>query len=460
MFEVVDRFRQASESTEQYRFVGYQGGEPGAGRQGPTRLLHSFEEIEADEVVLRRGRDEVVRAQTPFTMLMPAPTTAPGTDLYYVTQRRHGGLSEGLHRTDKEARREALAIERMLDLLADDEFERGNTWVAFDHQRLFDLCAGAIGRTLRLPVDHPHRRIIVMGRGESSRDEAERRWGHRYREAMRLAIAEGLPIERVQLLRGAQLGWIDALTGPRLHRLLAQRTQRFGADYPGLGMWVSTRQPHTASLLVAGDLEHALATGDTRHVQVAVLIEAATVEPDGPGARVRVVRSGLVSSRPEVLRAADALLRTLRREHRYEMRHGALRYESRLQELVGKDGCLQATADTDTLDVIRSALVRAQLRLWTDQLLLEVVTPVHLPDDTALGRWLAQTMSMTGILDVEALRAMAVRPDGRGYVADPAHIHRMYERVHAPGDDGTMSVAWPGLTPEPPHRPSRCSPAT
>jgi hypothetical protein len=96
-------------------------------------------------MILRRGRSEVVRAEAPFTMLMPAPTTPPGTDLYYVAQPRHGGLTLGVGRSDVDARREAVAIERAFDLVADDEFERGVTWVGSDSRRLFDLCALVVG---------------------------------------------------------------------------------------------------------------------------------------------------------------------------------------------------------------------------------------------------------------------------------------------------------------------------
>lgn len=435
VFEVVDRFRQAPGSTPQYRFVGYEGGEPGGGRRGAPRKLHSFEEVEVDEIVLRRGRSEVVRADTPFTMLMPAPHTDPGTDLYYVTQQRHGGLSEGEPRTDPEARGEARAIERMLDLLADDEFERGSTWVSFDDRRLFDLCASIVGRSLRLEEGHPHRRIVVMGRGDHGGSETERRTGQRYRQAMRAAIARGLPVERIQVLRGTPLSWIDAVTGPGMLKLLQERRDRFGPDHPNPRMRVSLRQPHTTSLLVAGDLEHALRTGDTRHVRVAVLVEAATVEPDGPTARVRVVRSGLVSSRSEVIRAADSLLGSLRSEHRYQMRHGALRGEAAVHELV-VDGAIETRPDPEALAGLRSSLIRAQLRLWCDLLLHEVTEPVRLATPDELGHWLAQTMTSTGILDASALRSMAIRRDGGGFTADPETIARLYERVHTPSGAG------------------------
>ncbi|MBX2798110.1 MAG: succinylglutamate desuccinylase/aspartoacylase family protein [Myxococcales bacterium] len=431
-YEVVDRFRQAPAGTDPYRFVGYAGGEPGAGRTAPPRQLHSFEEIEADEVVLRRGRTEAVRAHTPFTMLMPAPDTEPGTDLYYVTQRRHGGLTEGVARTHTEARREALAIERMLDLLADDEFERDSSWVAFDARRLFDLCASVAGRILRLDPGHPHRKIVVVGRGESGRDEAERRIGQRYRQAMRAALAGGVPVERIQLLRGAPLAWIEAMTSDGTLELLRRRRRQFGPDHPGVSVRVSMRQPHTASMLVGGDLDYAIRTGDTRHVRVAILVEAATVEPDGATARVRVVRSGIVSSRPEVLLAARGFLAALRAEHGYEMQYGSLRDDPALQQLMASDGGLRALPDRDALDQLREGLVRAQLRLWCAQLRHEVREPLRLPTEADLGRWMARVMAETGILDPDGLRSLVVERDPQtpgGFVVFPERVSQVLDQV-------------------------------
>src|SRR5690606_23186778 len=116
--------------------------------------------------------------------------------------------------------------ERMLDLLADDAFERGSTTASFDGRQVLDLCAEEVMRALRLPAGHPHRRIAVVGRGDFGGDEAERRAGQRYRRAMRRAIAEGLPIDRVQLLRGSGIGWLDALTSPAMAALLRRRRER------------------------------------------------------------------------------------------------------------------------------------------------------------------------------------------------------------------------------------------
>jgi hypothetical protein len=455
VYEIIERFKQVGAGVEPYRFVGYDGGEPGGGRRGlPARRLHSFEEIQADEVILRRGRAEVVRAHIPFTMLMPAPATPPDTDLYYVAQPRQGGLTQGTARTDEEARREAVAIERMLDLLSDDEFERGSTWVGFDSRRLFDLCANLVGRTLRLEPGHPHRRVVVMGRGDTGGDEAERRAGHRYRDAMRHAIAQGLPMERIQLLRGAPLAWIDALTSRGMVELLTRRkaaTQGAREDQmAGVGMRVSLRQPHTASVLVGGDLERALETGDTRHVRVAVLIEAATVEPDGGSARVRVVRSGIVSTRTEVLRAASNLLRTLREEHRYLVRHGALRSEPAISTLLREDDAFEAVPEH--MEALRAALYRTQLRMWTDQLRPELTEPVELRTEAHVGIWLARTMTNTGILDADALRSLVIRPvSSGGYVAEPEALEQLSDKLARRLDVSSLGFAPPApAAPSPP----------
>ncbi len=428
VFEVTDRFVQTE--GEPWRFVGYAGGEPGGGRRGPMRQLHSFEQVEADEVLLRRGQHDVVRAQFPFTMLMPAPTTPAGTDLYYITEPRHGGLTQGQARSDAEARSEALAIERMLDLLADDDFVTGTSWVAFDTRRLFDLCGSVIGRNLRLPPGHPHRRLLVMGRGDApTDDDSHRRDTVRYRRAMQLAMREGIPLERIQLLRGASLSWLDALTSPGMVELFAQRRANVGSEHD-VRMRISLRQPHTASMLVAGDLGLALATGDTRHVRVALLVEAATVEPDGPGVRVRVMRTGLVSSRHEVLVSAKRLIDALRDEHDYDVKNGALRDARAVKDLLAPDGALRSVPDPETLASLRHALYRVQLGLWCDQLRHELKEPVVLSDEAALGRWLASTMAATGILDADGLHALAVRRRGDGWVADPEAVASLEARLH------------------------------
>ena len=450
VFEVTERFIQAPAGVEQWRFVGYAGGEPGAGRRGPLRQLHSFEQVQADEVVLKRT-DAVVRAAFPFTMLMPAPDTDPGTDLYYVSQERHGGLTGGEARTHEQARREALSIERMLDLLADDDFVTGTSWAAFDSRRLFDLCASVVGRNIRLPEGHPHRRITIVGRGDAPTGEgAERRMSHRYRQSMQVAMARGLPIERIQLLRGASLGWLDSLTSHAMLDVLTRRAGALGSGDAGVDLRISLRQPHTVSLLVAGDLDMALATGDTRYVRVALVVEAATVEPDGATARLRVLRTGLVSSRREVLVSAHRLLGALQDEHRYDIEHGALRDEPAVHALLTDDLAIRSVPDPERLVALRSALYRVQLGLWCDRLRHEVREPQLLAEPEAVGRWLAHTMTATGILDASALRALAVRREGTGWVVDPDHIERVDARVR----EGRDNDAPTGVLFGPPAAPS------
>lgn len=435
VYEVVERFRQSQAESVPYRFVGFDGGEPGGGRKGPPRQLHSFEHIEADEVIVRRGRHGVVRAQSPFTMLMPAPDTDPGTDLFYYAQPRHGGLAMGRIADNATARREAMAIERMLDLVADDDLVRGSTWLSFDGRRLLDLCASVLGRTLRLPEGHPHRRITVVGRGDSDGGERERRHGQRYREAMRRAIAAGVPIERIQLMRGAPLAWLESLTSQGMLSVLLRRMSAEPTPEP-VHMRISLRQPHTVSLLVAGDLDLALQTGDTRGVRVGVLIEAATIEPDGVTARVRVERAGMVSSRPEVLQAAAGLLAALREEHDHLVTHGALAHLREATPLLA-DNAIPATPDPVFLDALRDALYRLQLRLWCDALRAEVSQPVRLRSEKAVGRWLAGTMASTGIFDAKALEALVIRRTEKAWVADP---HRLAEIAAAVDRKGPSAL--------------------
>lgn len=446
VFEVVERFRQAPGGTTPYRFVGYEGGEAGGGRRGPTRKLHSFEEIQADEVVVRRGRDRVVRAPYPFTMLMPAPDTAPGTDLFYFAQRRNGGLSDGRVLDDRSARREAKAIERMLDLLADDDFIRGSTWASFDSRQLLDLCASIVSRTLRLPPGHPHRKLTIMGRGNGEGSERERRAGQRYRLMMRRAIEEGVDVHRVQLMRGAPLGWLDSLTSHGMLEVLRAREQahlRSGLEDSPLRMTVSLRQPHTVSLLVAGNLDWARESGDFRHVRVGLLIEAASVEPDGETAKVRVVRMGLVSSRPEMLNVASNILGAIEDEHQHLVRHGVLSLDPRLQALLSEDGHILAVPDAEKLADIHNILYLSQLRAWCEALETELHVRERIRSPQALGRWLATTMASTGIFDADALRRLVIRSTAREWIADPALVAQFRERLDSSDDcllDGTGAL--------------------
>jgi predicted deacylase len=400
VFEIIDRFRQAAAGADAWRFVGFEGGEPGHGRHGPPRALASFDEIEAGELVLRRG-ETLVRAQTPFTMLMPAPKTDPGTDLYYVAQRRHGGLGLPL-RDDDDARLAALGIERVLDQLADDAAHRGESWVSFDSRQILDLCAELATRVRRLPPGHPHRRVTVVGRGDWGGDDSERRNGKRYRQAMKGLLADGVPVDRYQLLRGAPLGWFEHLASGAVAEVMANNADS------RLRVFLSTRQPHTVSLIIAGDLERALDEGDTRFVRVGVLVEAATVEPDHGRAHVRVVRAAVFSSRPELLRAARRLTAGLRAEHAALVDATTGTAPAALRALPGAaDGIDLHVAGT--MPVVRQALRALQLDRWRKVLSAEVPAPIRFEDEASVGRWLARTMAVTGILDEGAVRAMVVR---------------------------------------------------
>lgn len=417
VYEVVDRFRQAPRGTEPWRFVGHVGGEPAPGRSGPQRQLASFEEVEAGEVLLRRGRGGVQRPQAPFTMLLPTPHAAPGEDLYYVARRRQGGLGD-VHRTDREARHEARAVERMLDVLDDDQFALGSSWVSFDPHHVLDVCAAMVARTLRMPPGHPHRRVAVVGRGDHGGDEQEQRHGRRYRDAMRRALVEGVTLERIQLLRGASLGWLDALTSRQMAGILALRREarwRDGETELGVDLLLSDQRPHSVSVLVVGDLDLALRTRDTRHVRVGLLIEAATVEPDGDGASIKVVRAGLFSARRPLLVAAWRFLRSLRAEHRVLVDHPIL--EDLPVHRLGVGGVIHPSERVEDLQRIRTALRRLQLHSWSEPL-RRTVEPGPVEDP---GPWIARTMARTGILDPTVVGALLHRVDGQ-ILADPARL--------------------------------------
>lgn len=419
VYDVIERFPQAEAGEEPWRFVGHSGGEPGNGRSGPPRALASFESVEADEVLLRRGRDTVWRAHAPFTVLMPTPTAAPGTDLFFVCQRRHGGL--GVHaepRSDAEARREGLGIERMLDLLDDDDFERGTTRALFDSRRVFDAVADVVLRGLRLPEGHPHRRVTVVGRGDWGGDEAERRASVRYRQAMQTAILEGLPIDRIQLLKGASLSWLEALTSRGMSAHFEARAARLAGRASPLRFFVSARQPSSISLLILGDPTLALRDGDFRHVRVALVVEAAAVGASDAGARVRIVRFGLLSARPEFLKAVSLLVFALKQEHAWLVTQPPFIDDSAIRGVLDHDLGLKASEDAEALAAMQRALRRLQLDLWRAALAGEREAREPIPAES-LPRWLADTMARTGIRDEAALRAMLRPLDGARWQFDP-----------------------------------------
>lgn len=413
VFEVTDRFIQAAEGTEPYRLVGYEGGEAGGGRRHlRPRLMASFEPVEADEILLRRGRDRVVRAHAPFTMLMPAPTARPGEDLFYITQRRHAALRER-PRTDEAARLEATAIEAYDDLLADDEAQRGVMSASFDQRRTLDLCAAMIERAIRLPVGHPHRRITVVGRGDWGGDEHEVRNGRRYQRAMQRALAAGVPVERYQILRGASFGWLRHLTTD----VVAQGT----ASPSGLRLFLSTRQPHTVSLLVTGDVERALHDGDVHHLRVALVIEAATVEADRRSAVIHTARAGLFGARHELLEIARAYIDGLRTQHRALLADGMLDLGPDGGEMIDQDGAI-CPRTPEQVALLRRSVYALQLQMWRSVLQAEITGPLTLDGEHALGGWLAKVMVSTGVLDAVALQRLLVEKVDGGFRVDPGRL--------------------------------------
>jgi predicted deacylase len=418
VYEVVERYRQAPAGSPPYRFV--EAAEAlAASRRGPVRQLESFEPVEADEGLMVRRTGEVVRAEAPFTMLMPCPTAKPGEDLFYFCQRRHAAL-QARPQTDSDAQREASAIERMLDLLGDDDAQRGGTVVSFHARRTMDLCAELIARTARLPERHPHRRLVVVGRGVDDVDEAEARVIKRYQTAMRIALDAGVPIDRVQLLRGASLGWL---------RQLAE--QASGEDRSALRLFLSARHPHTVSLLLAGDPERAFADGDFHQVRVALLIEATAVEPEGDGVRVRMARAGLFGARPELVRLAVALINSLKQEHAHLLADEAIGGRAVLAESLDADGAIHMrtparAGERDASAALRGALLRSQIDSWRDAIRQEVPRVLRLDSAVALGGWLARMTVSTGILDAGTLRRLLVRPDGDGFIVDPDRVNDAY----------------------------------
>lgn len=374
VYDILARLKQAPAGGAPWRFAGFDGEAAGA-RLGPARALASFEDVEADEVVLRREPGDVWRASGPFTMLMPAPTAGPGEDLFFVTQRRHSALVE---RSDDPllARAEARAIERMLDLLAWDEAQRGVLHITFDPARALDLAADLVTRTTRLPAGHPHRRVTIVGRGGGA-DEGEARAASRWHTAVARALADGVEVRRIQLVRGAALDWLRrALDGE-----LASHVS------------LSSARSTTLSLVIAGDPELALSTGELRHVGVAWLIEAASVEPDGDEVTVRMARAALVGARPALLRASAGMVRALRREQAADVPSGARTAEG----------------------------IAAQVAGWREALATVVTRRQELAKG-ALGGWLARVITETGVLDPDTLKRWLVVPTADGWVVDPARL--------------------------------------
>lgn len=417
IYEVIDAFRQAPADGEPFQFPGYLDG---SNTLASGRPLASFQPVSAGEVLLSRGHT-VVRAPTPFTMVLPTPTADPDTDMFYVALERGGGPDPSLTRSHAEARREALAIESMLDVLADDELSGGATWASFHDRQVLDLAAELVMRTVRLPVDDPNRRLSLVGRGEWGSGASEARAGRRYRRAVREAIREGVKIDRYQLLQGASLGWLDALTSDGMEGLLkTRRTQRRdrGQRGSGIRMFLSAERPSAVAVLVAGDLERARATNDARHVRVAVIIEAPVVESDASSARVRALRLGLISGRRAFLDLASTLLARLRAEHSALVRQPPLSTSEAIHDAMGPGDALVPPVDRAHLLALGASIRDLQLRLWRDGL-RHVVQPRALGPGE-VGPWLAETMRASGVLDAEGLHALLVQ-DGR---VVPERLHQ------------------------------------
>lgn len=396
VYEILERVSQAPRGATPWVFVGYEGGPAGAGRSGPPRALASFDAIEADEVVLRRGHGEVRRAEAPFTMLMPATAAGAGEDLYFVAQRRETVL-DGRLRTPAAAREEAEAIERLLDVLAWDEAARGTLRAPLTSRRVLDAAAELVSRVTRLPVGHPHRRLVWVGRGAETEAEGTVE-ALRLRHALRCAVERGVSVERHVLLRGATLAGLEE-----------------AADDLARGVVVrwSERQSSALSLLVAGDLELARTTGELRHVAVALWVGAVTLEEGDDAVAVQEARAGIVGARPALLEASRAWIASLLEEDRH---------------LRG------AEAPEAVLARVRASLVDG----WRERLRVAVPGPSSRPKG-ALGRWLARTMTASGILDAGAVLSWLVRPSGDAdWTLDPA---RLSVRPAAPAP--RPARAWP-----------------
>lgn len=438
VYEVIDAFRQVPAESEPWRFPGWSDG---GGALASGRPLASFQPVEAGEVVLRRGSDAVVRAPSPFTILLPTPTADPGTDLYYVALSRRVDLPGALDvRSNDEASREAAAVERMLDVIADDELARGVTWASFDRRQVLDMAADEIMRALRIPEGHPHRRLAIVGRGEWGGGSSEFRAARRYRQAFRRAIAEGVPVDRYQLLRGASVGWLDALTSDGMSRLLERRRAKraeAGALGSGIRLFLSAERPSTVAMLVVGDVDRALAEGDFRHVRVGLVIEAYQVEPDAESAQLRTLRFGLFSARRPFVRTAGTLLRRLRAEHAGLVRRAPLSDQPAVQEILGPQDALVPPSSQEHLAEVGEALRDLQLRLWRDALRHEVRPHSLAPRET--GRWLARTMQRTGIMDAPGLQQWLLE----GREVRPERLDDLGLAVRPPEDRRKTSIRPP-----------------
>lgn len=405
VYEIVQRYAQRAAGASPWRFARPER------RFREPRKLETFERIEAGELLATTDDGMVLRADEPFTMLMPTLDAAPGDDLFFSAQQRYGGLGDDIPADRLPA--VVGGVERMMDLVDGDAFERGHTWACFDGERILGRCADLLGRVLRLPEGHPDRRVAVVGPGDFNTDEHEVRRGRRYRQAMRRVMAASVPIDRYQLLRGTTLRWLDALTSTRTRERVAQgdRGQR-------TRLFLSMRQPSVISVLVCGDLNAAIESGGRRTARVAIVIEAPRVSPDGDAVGVQVARAALFSGRPEVLRAVQRLITALRADHEAVVRRQqALGFADVLQD----DGTVQRAGIE--LSSVRELLYRLQAETWA-RALEPYLHGVQSVPEGELGDWLAPVMGATGLRDAAALRRMVSRPVDGGWSVSPEWVAR------------------------------------
>lgn len=405
VYEVVDRYAQAPEGRGQYRLITPDR----AFRE--KRRLESFETVDAGEVLAVTAAGRVLRADEPFTMLMPAATAAPGEDLFFTAQQRYGGLGDDIG--ERELPRVAAGVERILDLVDGDAFERGQSWAGFDSARILDRCADLIGGVLRLPKGHPDRHITVVGPGTLGVDSVEQRRGRRYRQAMRRAVGSGVPVDRYQLLRGTSLSWIDALTSQSTAQRFYDRTDR-----APVRMFLSMRQPAAVSVLVCGDLESALREGGRRDVRVAIVVEAPELSAEGDNVDIHVARAALFSGRPEILRAVFNLIGALQDDHEdVVQRQGSLG----LPPVLTSGGLVRDHMLHADLDTIRELLRRLQVETWAHALRPVLHDEQHIAAGM-LGHWLTKVMCETGIRDAHALTQLLARPTADGWHVSPEYL--------------------------------------
>src|SRR5690606_34797325 len=173
----------------------------------------------------------------------------------------------------------------------------------------------------------------------------------------------------------------------------------------GIELVLSAHQPHTLSLLIAGDVDRALREGDLRHVRVALVVEASTVRQVGAAVDVRVDRAGLVTARPEVIRGAWRMRNALHVDHRALLRRFRLADDPELAGAFDAAGRLGPSDDPVVMRALRRSLRQLQLTLWREALPQDARHARDL-DTEGVACWLANAAVVSGIRDVGALRQL------------------------------------------------------